>query len=166
MCLSLHEVASLSRELASFHGNTSPWSYLHLAAFWPFHSMSGMRLSSSEAPKHLLISGIGHRRRGFLQSTLPDSGPLWVIVALGNFTFSSCMRSATKIPNNVGLSRLPSGTPRRISTWLFDGMFGCRTRTFTTWNRFRRCFHIYPTILYLNSNDSNFPLWILGKAVE
>jgi len=57
--------------------------------------------------------------------------PLCVMVACGNLRWSSCIKSATTMPNMVGLSLLPSGSPWRISTselWL---ILGCRTRILT-----------------------------------
>jgi len=53
------------------------------------------------------------------------------MVALGNCTVSSWIKSATKIPKRVGLSLLPSGTPRRMSTLLLLGIHGWRTQTLT-----------------------------------
>jgi len=64
---------------------------------------------------------------------------LCVIVAFGDQCWSSCqcIKSATTMPNKVGLSLLPSGSPRRISASELWRILGCRTPILTT--IFRSC---------------------------
>ena len=87
-------------------------------------------------------------------------------VARGNFFCNDVMRSATKMPNRVGLSLLPSGRPRRISTEWRSCMPGCRTLMETEWKRARKCIHIFPTMPRSEREASSFSRCTDGKAVE
>ena len=71
-------------------------------------------------------------------SSDPYAVAVCVIVAFGNWRWSSCIKSATTMPNKVGLSLLPSGSPRRISTLELRHFLGCRTRILTMFNLRRR----------------------------
>jgi len=148
---------------SSKHKNTSLWFFQPWVASSPFSSRSDMCLSSFGVREHQLRSDTARPHRRFLLYTTP---PLCVIVAVWNCTLSSCIRSATKIPKRVGLSMLPSGTPRRMWTLLLVGIRRWRTRTLTTWNLSLRCFHIRPTIFSLHKSERSLPQWILGNAVE
>ena len=122
--------------------------------------MSDMCLSSSGVRDHQLRSDTDRQRKGFPLSTWPPNYGWW----LGNCTFSSWIKSATKIPKRVGLSLLPSGTPRRMSTLLLLGIHGWRTQTLTVWNGSLRCFHILPTIFSLHSSERSLSQWMLGNV--
>ena len=83
-------------------------------------------------------------------SPYPPDPPIVGDGCIGEFTFSSWIKSASKIPKRVELNLFPSGFPRRMSTLLLLGIRGWRTRTLTVWNHSLRCFHILPTIFSLH----------------
>jgi len=91
--------------------------------------------------------------------------PSCVIVAWGNLRWSSCIQSATTMPNKVGLSLLPSGSPWRISTSELWRILGCRTRILTILNLSRRACYIFPTIFRSCMVDSSPSLNTDGIAV-
>jgi len=90
---------------------------------------------------------------------------LCVILAFGNRCWSSCIKSATTMPNKVGLSLLPSGSPRRISTSELWRNLGCMTQILMILNLSRTACHIFPTMNRSYIVDSNPSLNTDGNAV-
>ena len=108
---------------------------------------------------------IRHRSSTYKIPPIHTLLPLCVIVACGNRCSSSCIKSATTMPNRVGLSLLPSGSPRRISTSELWRILGCKTRILTILNLSRRTCHIFPTMFRSCIVDSSPSLNTDGNAV-
>ena len=74
-----------------------------------------------------------------------------LITAWGNLVCSSWMRSATNMPNRVGLRRLPS----RMSTVWRSWMLGCKTRSWILSMRAQKWCHIWPTMSLCRRMDDS-----------
>ena len=89
---------------------------------------------------------IRHRSSTYKIPPIHTLLPLCVMVACGNRCSSSCIKSATTMPNRIGLSLLPSCSPQ--------------TLILTISNLCRRACHIFPTLFRSCIVDSSPASWI------